>query len=152
MVFQQVFNGHAAPGGSVEDVVNASLYFESKTFLHGLFVQGAFQGQTSRDAFLVKCDSDTTSADDIVNGRVNIVIGFAPLKPAEFVIIRLQQLIPPGPDDDGPGRNDGLPPPGGSGIAGMRERAAALGGELHAGPRPGGGFRVTATLPLDGSE
>ena len=55
-------------------------------------------------------------------------------------------------DDDGPGRNDGLPPPGGSGIAGMRERADALGGELHAGPRPGGGFRVTATLPLDGSE
>ena len=55
-------------------------------------------------------------------------------------------------DDDGQGRNDGLPPPGGSGVAGMRERVAALGGELHAGPRPGGGFRVTATLPLDGSE
>jgi signal transduction histidine kinase len=55
-------------------------------------------------------------------------------------------------DDDGQGRNDGLPPPGGSGIAGMRERAAALGGELHAGPRPEGGFRVIATLPLDGSE
>jgi signal transduction histidine kinase len=54
-------------------------------------------------------------------------------------------------DDNGPGRGDGLPPPGGSGLAGMRERAAALGGELHAGPRPGGGFRVTATLPLDGS-
>ena len=55
-------------------------------------------------------------------------------------------------DDDGQGRNGGPPLPGGSGIAGMRERAAALGGELHAGPRPGGGFRVTATLPLDGSE
>jgi signal transduction histidine kinase len=55
-------------------------------------------------------------------------------------------------DDDGRGRDDGLPTSGGSGIAGMRERAAALGGELHAGPRTGGGFRVTATLPLDGSE
>jgi signal transduction histidine kinase len=55
-------------------------------------------------------------------------------------------------DDDGQGRNDGLPPPGGSGIAGMRERVAALGGQLHAGPRPEGGFRVTATLPLDDSE
>jgi signal transduction histidine kinase len=54
-------------------------------------------------------------------------------------------------DDDGQGPDDGLPPPGGSGIAGMRERAAALGGELRAGSRPGGGFRVTATLPLDGS-
>jgi len=55
-------------------------------------------------------------------------------------------------DDDGQGRNGGLPRPGGSGIAGMRERAAALGGELHAGPRPGGGYRVTATLPLGGSQ
>lgn len=55
-------------------------------------------------------------------------------------------------DDDGRGRGDVLPLPGGSGIAGMRERAAALGGALHAGPRPGGGFRVTATLPVDGSQ
>jgi len=55
-------------------------------------------------------------------------------------------------DDDGQGGHGGLPLPGGSGIAGMRERAAALGGELLAGPRPEGGFRVTATLPLDGSE
>jgi signal transduction histidine kinase len=54
-------------------------------------------------------------------------------------------------DDDGQGHNDGSPGPGGSGIAGMRQRAAALGGELDAGPRSGGGFRVTATLPLDGS-
>jgi signal transduction histidine kinase len=42
----------------------------------------------------------------------------------------------------------GPPSPGGTGIAGMRERATALGGELHAGPRPGGGFRVRAVLPL----
>jgi signal transduction histidine kinase len=39
----------------------------------------------------------------------------------------------------------------GSGIAGMRERAAALGGRLEAGPRPGGGFRVRARLPMDGA-
>jgi signal transduction histidine kinase len=52
-------------------------------------------------------------------------------------------------DDDGRGRAGAAPPDGtGSGIAGMRERAAALGGELHAGPRPGGGFRVRARLPL----
>ena len=55
-------------------------------------------------------------------------------------------------DDDGRGcDDDGQAPAGGSGIAGMQDRAAALGGELHAGPRPGGGFRVTATLPLAGS-
>src|SRR5215472_631875 len=53
-------------------------------------------------------------------------------------------------DDDG--RRPGRPvPAGGTGIAGMRERAAALGGELYAGPRPGGGFRVRARLPLTGA-
>jgi signal transduction histidine kinase len=55
-------------------------------------------------------------------------------------------------DDEGRGCTDGLPCSGGSGIAGMRERAAALGGKLHAGPRSEGGFRVIARLPLDGSE
>lgn len=54
-------------------------------------------------------------------------------------------------DNDGHG-SAAQPPAAGRGITGMRERAAALGGELHAGPRPGGGFRVTATLPLDGGQ
>jgi phage tail sheath protein FI len=61
-------------------------------FMHGLFRQGAFQGTTPRDAYLVKCDRETTIQTDIDQGVVNIVVGFAPLKPAEFVIIRLQQL------------------------------------------------------------
>jgi phage tail sheath protein FI len=72
------------------------------TFLHGLFVRGAFQGRTPREAFFVKCDADTTTAADIANGVVNIVIGFAPLKPAEFVTLRLQQLFRHQPDDDDP--------------------------------------------------
>lgn len=54
-------------------------------------------------------------------------------------------------DDDGRGVPAGVVADGGSGIAGMRERAAATGGELRAGPRPEGGFRVRARLPLDGS-
>ena len=61
-------------------------------FMHTLFRQGAFQGQTPREAYLVKCDKETTTQNDINLGVVNILVGFAPLKPAEFVIIRLQQL------------------------------------------------------------
>jgi phage tail sheath protein FI len=61
-------------------------------FLHGLFRQGAFQGQTPREAYFVKCDRETATQDDINRGIVNIVVGFAPLKPAEFVIIKIQQM------------------------------------------------------------
>jgi phage tail sheath protein FI len=60
-------------------------------FMQNLFRQGAFQGKTPREAYLVKCDSETTTQNDINLGVVNILIGFAPLKPAEFVIIRIQQ-------------------------------------------------------------
>jgi phage tail sheath protein FI len=62
------------------------------TFMQDLFRQGAFQGQTPRDAYLVKCDSETTTQSDIDKGIVNILVGFAPLKPAEFVFIQIQQL------------------------------------------------------------
>ena len=61
-------------------------------FMHNLFRQGAFQGTTPRQAYFVKCDKETTTQNDIDRGIVNIVVGFAPLKPAEFVIIKLQQI------------------------------------------------------------
>jgi phage tail sheath protein FI len=61
-------------------------------FLQGLFRQGAFQGTTPRDAYFVKCDAETTTQNDINLGRVNILVGFAPLKPAEFVVIQIQQI------------------------------------------------------------
>jgi len=61
-------------------------------FMNNLFRQGAFQGATPRDAYFVKCDKETTTQNDINLGIVNIVVGFAPLKPAEFVIIKLQQM------------------------------------------------------------
>lgn len=61
-------------------------------FMHGLFRQGAFQGSSPKDAYLVKCDSETTTQNDINQGIVNIIVGFAPLKPAEFVMIKIQQL------------------------------------------------------------
>jgi phage tail sheath protein FI len=62
------------------------------SFMNGLFKQGAFQGQNAADAYFVKCDSETNTQTDIDNGIVNITIGFAPLKPAEFVIISIQQI------------------------------------------------------------
>jgi len=61
-------------------------------FMHDLFRQGALQGTTPREAYFVKCDKETTTQNDINLGIVNIVVGFAPLKPAEFVIIKIQQI------------------------------------------------------------
>jgi phage tail sheath protein FI len=61
-------------------------------FMNNLFRQGAFQGATARDAYFVKADSETTTQNDINLGVVNVVVGFAPLKPAEFVVITIKQL------------------------------------------------------------
>src|SRR5262249_1740971 len=61
-------------------------------FMQGLFLQRAFAGSTPRDAYLVKCDSETTTPADVNLGIVSIIVGVAPLKPAEFVIIKLQQM------------------------------------------------------------
>ena len=58
-------------------------------FLQNLFREGAFQGSTPREAYFIKCDATTTTQTDIDAGAVNIVIGFAPLKPAEFIILRI---------------------------------------------------------------
>jgi Bacteriophage tail sheath protein len=60
-------------------------------FMQDLFRRGAFQGATPREAFFVRCDADTTTQYDIDRGVVNILVGFAPLKPAEFVVISIQQ-------------------------------------------------------------
>lgn len=70
----------------------ARMRASAQGFMQGLFRRGAFQGQRASEAFLVKIDKETTTQQDIDNGVVNILIGFAPLKPAEFVIIQLQQL------------------------------------------------------------
>jgi phage tail sheath protein FI len=61
-------------------------------FMHDLFRQGAFQGKTPQEAYFVKCDKETTTQNDINLGIVNILVGFAPLKPAEFVVIQIQQM------------------------------------------------------------
>jgi len=63
-------------------------------FMQTLFQQGAFEGTTPSEAYFVQCDASTTTQTDIDNGIVNIIVGFAPLKPAEFVVIQIQQIAP----------------------------------------------------------
>jgi phage tail sheath protein FI len=70
----------------------AQLRLNVGAFMNNLFRQGAFQGQVPKDAYFVKCDSSTTTQNDRNLGIVNVVVGFAPLKPAEFVVLTLQQL------------------------------------------------------------
>jgi Bacteriophage tail sheath protein len=70
----------------------ASIRLNVGAFMHNLFRQGAFQGKTPQEAYFVKCDKETTTQNDIDLGIVNIVVGFAPLKPAEFVVIKIQQI------------------------------------------------------------
>lgn len=70
----------------------AQIRLATGAFMNNLFRQGAFQGQKARDAYFVKVDSETTTQNDINLGIVNVVVGFAPLKPAEFVVITIQQM------------------------------------------------------------
>jgi len=70
----------------------AQLRVNIGAFMQNLFRQGAFQGQSKDEAYFVKVDKETTTQNDIDRGIVNIIVGFAPLKPAEFVIIKLQQI------------------------------------------------------------
>ena len=61
-------------------------------FMQTLFVQGAFQGTTPAQAYFVKCDAGNNPQSAIDQGIVNILVGFAPLKPAEFIVIQIQQM------------------------------------------------------------
>jgi hypothetical protein len=71
----------------------ASLRLNIDSFMMNLFRQGAFQGATPSQAFFVKCDSETTTQGDIDLGIVNVLVGFAPLKPAEFVVVKISQKV-----------------------------------------------------------
>lgn len=76
-----------------DDPLWAKIRLNVGAFMMRLFKQGAFQGSTPDKAFYVKCDGETTPQADINLGIVNIEVGFAPLKPAEFVIIKIQQMV-----------------------------------------------------------
>lgn len=70
----------------------AQIRHNASEFMDGLFRQGAFQGSTPKDAYFVKCGAETTTQNDRNLGIVNIAVGFAPLKPAEFVILHVRQM------------------------------------------------------------
>jgi len=70
----------------------AAIRLNVSSFLQTYFLKGAFAGTTPDEAYFVKCDSETTTQTDIDNGVVNILVGFAPLEPAEFVVIQIEQL------------------------------------------------------------
>jgi phage tail sheath protein FI len=69
----------------------AQLRLNIGAFMMTLFRQGAFQGSTPSQAFFIKCDGETTTQPDIDAGVVNVLVGFAPLKPAEFVVVKISQ-------------------------------------------------------------
>lgn len=69
----------------------ASVRLNVTAFMSGLHRQGAFQGAAARDAFLVKCDAETTTPADVNLGVLNLYVGFAPVRPAEFVVLQIQQ-------------------------------------------------------------
>ena len=76
-----------------DEALWSSLRLNIRAFMLTQFRAGAFQGSTPDGAFFVKCDSSTTTQTDIDNGVVNILVGFAPLKPAEFVVLKLSQKV-----------------------------------------------------------
>lgn len=70
----------------------AQLRLNVRSFMTALFQRGAFQGATPSQAFFVKCDAETTTQANINEGLVNVLVGFAPLRPAEFVVVRISQM------------------------------------------------------------
>jgi phage tail sheath protein FI len=89
---QSIYNGiQFAVFEPNDEPLWSSLRLNIGAFMMLQFRAGAFQGKSANDAFFVKCDATTTTQQDIDAGRVNILVGFAPLKPAEFVVLQLTQ-------------------------------------------------------------
>jgi phage tail sheath protein FI len=75
-----------------DETLWAALRTNVGAFLHDLFRQGAFVGRTPKEAYFVKCDGETTRQADLDAGALNVLVGFAPLKPAEFVVLKFRQI------------------------------------------------------------
>ncbi|WP_114952504.1 phage tail sheath family protein [Sphingosinicella terrae] len=70
----------------------ASIRLAAGSFMNSLMRQGAFASRNKLEAYFVLCDATTTTATDQNLGIVNVVVGFAPLKPAEFVVLTVKQI------------------------------------------------------------
>ena len=93
MIEESLYRGlHFAVFEPNDEPLWAQIRLAAGSFMNGLFRQGAFAGSKSSDAYFVMCDSSTTTANDINLGIVNVIVGFAPLKPAEFVVITVTQI------------------------------------------------------------
>jgi hypothetical protein len=80
----------------------ATIWQATDDFLNSLWRDGALQGQNPKEAYFVRCGRDTMTQTDIDNGQLILEVGFAPLKPAEFVILRIHQRTASAPDLPGP--------------------------------------------------
>jgi phage tail sheath protein FI len=76
-----------------DDTLWGQLRLNVTAFMQGMFLQGAFQGTTPQQAYFVKCDSENNPQANIDLGIVTILVGFAPLYPAEFVVIQIEQMV-----------------------------------------------------------
>ena len=95
MIEQSIFNGiQWAVFEPNDHRLWSALRANIGNFMNGLFRVGAFQGEKASDAYFVRCGKgDTMTQGEIDAGQVIVVVGFAPLKPAEFVIVRIQQKV-----------------------------------------------------------
>lgn len=92
---ESIYNGiHWAVFEPNSHLLWSSLRVNIGSFMNGLFRSGAFQGEKANDAYFVRCGlGDTMTQGDIDRGQVIVMVGFAPVKPAEFVIVRIQQMV-----------------------------------------------------------
>jgi hypothetical protein len=95
MIEQSIYNGiQWAVFEPNDHRLWAALRGNIGNFMNGLFRVGAFQGEKASDAYFVRCGKgDTMTQGEIDAGQVIVIVGFAPLKPAEFVIVRIQQKV-----------------------------------------------------------
>ncbi len=78
---------------SNDELLWTRLRLSIESFMHNLYRQGAFPGSTPKEAYFIRCGNDTISQNDITQGKLNIIVGFAPLKPAEFVLIHFHLQV-----------------------------------------------------------